>query len=269
MVVDVGNRPQTTGGVALTRWFVRAHLPWSPVLGAERRFDSLVDSEDVPDRAAYDHLYEMADRAVRWLADNPCPDAATGRRFEAQMMAYRAVADTVRSTLVAQEDDAMVVQLSELRAVIDQHTESIDERTPTQRSAGPDTAWEEGGSIMQFRRREPRQPAGWDGACQIEGQFATPCKVIDISMLGLGLTLNHPSPSRLVGRRISVSVPAIGDSVSIQLEGRIKNATAIGDGAVRLGIEFDRPSGSESGASGARGTPRVHKQEGVGHLRGR
>ena len=267
-MVLVGNRAQTTDSVALTRWFDQAHVPWSPVRGAERQFDFLVDSEDVPDRAAYDHLYEMADLAVRWLADNPCPDAAIGRRFEAQMMAYRAVADTVRSTFVAEEGNAMVAQLSELRAVIEQHSESIDELTPTQRPVGPDTVWEEGGSIVQFRRREPRQPASWDGVCQIEGQSATPCKVIDISMLGLGLTLNHASPSRLVGHRISVNVPAIGDSVSIQLEGRIKNATAIGDGAVRLGIEFDRPSGSESGASGSRGTTSLHKRGGVGHLRG-
>ena len=37
---------------------------------------------------------------------------------------------------------------------------------------------------MHFRRRVPRQPAGWDGVCQIEGEFAARCRVIDISMLG-------------------------------------------------------------------------------------
>ena len=49
---------------------------------------------------------------------------------------------------------------------------------------------------MQFRRRVPRQPAGWDGVCQIEGEFAARCRVVDISMLGVGITLDHPSRTR-------------------------------------------------------------------------
>ena len=95
---------------------------------------------------------------------------------------------------------------------------------------------------MNFRRRVPRQPAGWDGVCDIEGEFAARCRVIDISMLGVGLTLDHPSPYELVGRRISVSVPAVGDSASIRLEGRITNAKLTLRTTVRVGIEFDSPS---------------------------
>jgi hypothetical protein len=95
---------------------------------------------------------------------------------------------------------------------------------------------------MQFRRRVPRQPAGWDGVCQIEGEFAARCRVIDISMLGVGITLDHPSPYALVGRHISVRVPAVGDSASIRLEGRVANAKLTLRTTVRVGVEFDSPS---------------------------
>jgi PilZ domain-containing protein len=95
---------------------------------------------------------------------------------------------------------------------------------------------------MQFRRRVPRQPAGWDGVCQIEGEFAARCRIIDISMLGVGLTLDHPSPYALVGRRISVDIPAVGDSASLRLEGKVANAKLTLRTSVRLGIAFDRPS---------------------------
>jgi len=96
---------------------------------------------------------------------------------------------------------------------------------------------------MQFRRRAPRQSAGWDGVCQIEGEFAAKCRVIDISMLGLGITLEHPSPAELAGRRISVDVPKVtGDSFTIRLDGKIANARMTRGRAVRVGIEFDQPS---------------------------
>jgi hypothetical protein len=95
---------------------------------------------------------------------------------------------------------------------------------------------------VQFRRRAPRQAAGWDGVCHIEGEFATRCRVIDISMLGVGITTDHPSPYELVGRHISVDVPTVGDSGSIRLEGTIANAKLTLRTTVRIGIEFDSPS---------------------------
>ncbi len=101
---------------------------------------------------------------------------------------------------------------------------------------------EKGVQRMHFRRRVPRQPAGWDGVCQIEGEFAARCRVIDISMLGVGITLDHPSPYALVGRHISVDVPAVGDSASIRLEGKITNARLTLRTTVRIGIEFDTAS---------------------------
>jgi hypothetical protein len=140
-----------------------------------------------------------------------------------------------------------LAQLRDLRSVIDQHAEAIDVLAPAEAPLVPNAAWANG-FTLQLRREVPRQPAGWDGVCHIPGESATPCQVIDISMLGLGLTLESPWPDRLVGSPISVEVPAIGDSISIRLEGRVKNAKAIADGGVRIGIAFDRPSESESTA---------------------
>jgi hypothetical protein len=101
---------------------------------------------------------------------------------------------------------------------------------------------------MKHRRRVPRQPAGWEGTCYMEGESASgsrACRVIDISMLGLGMTFAHPSPSELLGRRIFIDVPAVGDSASIQLEGTVKNAVPTSAEAVRVGISFEGLSESE------------------------
>lgn len=94
---------------------------------------------------------------------------------------------------------------------------------------------------MQFRRRVPREPVRWSGVCQIEGEFASRCRIIDISMLGVGLTLDHPQPQSLVGRHISVDVPAVGDLAGIRLEGKITSAKLTLRTTVRVGVEFDSP----------------------------
>ncbi len=95
---------------------------------------------------------------------------------------------------------------------------------------------------MRHRRRVPRQPVGWEGTCHIVGDSAAlsrECRVVDISMLGLGMTLEHPSPSELLGRRICVDFADVGDSFSIRLEGVVRNAVPTLDGGVRVGISFD------------------------------
>jgi hypothetical protein len=131
MVVTVCDRVDPVDRVELTHWFDRARLPWSPLMVAGRQFDALIcDSEDVPGLVAYDRLYDVANLAVQWLGDNLCPDIAVGRGFKAQMMAYRAVADAVRSTITQEDGDVMVAQLVELRDVIDQHTAAIDQAEP-------------------------------------------------------------------------------------------------------------------------------------------
>jgi hypothetical protein len=168
----------------------------------------------------------------------------------AEMMAYRAVADTVRSTILADEGDEMVAQLSDLRDVIDHHAEAIDDLTPTGALGLSEPVRVEGGTTMQFRRRVPRQPTGWDGICHVEGESADEwreCRVVDISMFGIGITLNCPSPCQSVGRHILVDVPA-GD-VSIRLEGKITNSNLIRRGTTRVGIEFDLSSESKPGTA--------------------
>jgi len=131
MVVDAGNG-WLGDRAELTRWLGRARAPWAPLMAAERQFDALIeDNEDVPAAAAYDYLFDMANLAVHWLDNDPCPDIAIGRRFRAQMMSYRAVADTVRSSIVADDGDAMVAELRNLRTVIDRHVDAIGDGSET------------------------------------------------------------------------------------------------------------------------------------------
>ena len=94
---------------------------------------------------------------------------------------------------------------------------------------------------MEHRRRVVRRSAGWFGICHIEGESDPSwrdCQVIDISLLGLGITLHHFWPAELVGRHITVEAPAAGDAVNVRLEGTIKNADRGSGGIVRMGIEF-------------------------------
>ncbi len=104
---------------------------------------------------------------------------------------------------------------------------------------------------MEHRRRDPRQPAGWRGLCRIEGDSIVgwrDCRVVDISVLGLGITLQYPRPSELVGRGLSVEVPAIGDAFKNRFEGQIKNATeSIAGAPVRVGLELVDLSKAEQG----------------------
>ena len=81
---------------------------------------------------------------------------------------------------------------------------------------------------MENRRRGHRQPAGWAASCRLAGDPVgdwRDCRVVDISMLGLGITFDHPNPAELSGRVISVNLPADGSCVNVRLEGEIKNAT--------------------------------------------
>lgn len=96
--------------------------------------------------------------------------------------------------------------------------------------------------IAPTQPRIPRQCASWYGACHIDGESVPSwrdCRLINFSVLGLGITLHHFWPSELVGRRISVDVPAVGNSVNIRLEGVITNEEPTSGGVVRVGIEFD------------------------------
>ena len=94
---------------------------------------------------------------------------------------------------------------------------------------------------MEYRRRVPRRPAGLAGFCYIEGEEPArwrDCEVIDISVLGLGVTFHHPQPWELIGRRITVDAVTGEDSVTIRLDGEIRNAAPTLEGDVRIGLEF-------------------------------
>lgn len=102
---------------------------------------------------------------------------------------------------------------------------------------------------MDNRRRTARQTVGWNGSCHIEGEGASgwrDCRVVDISVFGVGIRLQHLRPTELVGRRISVELPAVGESINLRLEGEIRNAvrTTLRT-TVRIGIEFDELSNTE------------------------
>jgi hypothetical protein len=94
---------------------------------------------------------------------------------------------------------------------------------------------------MDYRRRVERRPAAWAGFCHIAGESPTmwrDCEVVDISMFGLGITLQHPQPWELVDRRILVDITSIGDAMSVRLEGEIKDAAFTLEGDIRVGLEF-------------------------------
>jgi PilZ domain len=101
---------------------------------------------------------------------------------------------------------------------------------------------------MENRRRASRQMACWSGFCHVEGESASgwrDCRIVDISMLGIGIRMQHPRPSDLVGRRLSVEVPAVGDSVNVRFEGEVKNVARTTLRSVRIGIEFVHLSNTE------------------------
>jgi PilZ domain len=101
---------------------------------------------------------------------------------------------------------------------------------------------------MENRRRAPRQTAGWTGFCHVEGESAAgwrDCRVADISMLGIGIRMQHSHPSDLIGRRVSVELPAVGDAVNIRFEGEVRNVARSTLRSARIGIEFSQLSHTE------------------------
>jgi hypothetical protein len=242
MVIADEERVPVQQPVELRDFLARANRRWNPIQVAGRHFNALVrDDAGVPALADFDDLYDMADLAVNWIEHHPCPDKQLEKRLRAQMMGYRAVADTVRCTITEEDGDLMVARLSHLRRVIDLHAEAMDGSTQLE-TEEPEDRSETEQNILPLRRRVPRQSAGWSGTCVMEGEPETErhkCRIVDISIFGLGLEFEHPSPSNLVDARISVEVSAVDDRVNIRLEGIVRHATVTSEGAVRVGVEFD------------------------------
>lgn len=105
------------------------------------------------------------------------------------------------------------------------------------------------GRMMENRRQAARQTAGWSGFCHVEGESASgwrDCRVLDISTLGVGIKMQHSHPSDLMGRRVSIELPAVGDAVNIRFEGEVMNvAEAALPGTFRIGIAFNQLSVTE------------------------
>lgn len=96
---------------------------------------------------------------------------------------------------------------------------------------------------MEFRRRVPRTSTeGWSGRYIDEDDEHTgwnECRVIDISLLGVGLELIGDTKPDLVGHQLIVQVQApVGESVSLRLMGRVVNQRTDRDGGMRAGMEF-------------------------------
>jgi hypothetical protein len=101
---------------------------------------------------------------------------------------------------------------------------------------------------MEHRRRG-RLPVGRSGLCRIEshpGDEWLQCRLIDVSMLGLGIDVQHTAPTALAGRHVTVQVSPFEDSVNFRLEGSIREAKPMtAEGSIRVGIAFGRLSTSE------------------------
>ena len=103
--------------------------------------------------------------------------------------------------------------------------------------------------VDERRRRLPREVAGWHGRFEFEGQPAhssKECRIIDISLIGVGLELFGTLPDELMGRELSVVVetPA-GASISLRLNGVIRNIGPGPSGGTRVGVEFTGLSETE------------------------
>jgi hypothetical protein len=99
----------------------------------------------------------------------------------------------------------------------------------------------------EFRRRVPRiATTSWSGRYIIEddpGSEWRECRVLDISVLGVGLELfpidSDHDTGRLVGHRLVIQVQApVGESISVRLVGTVKNIGNGAQGGIRTGLEF-------------------------------
>jgi PilZ domain len=103
---------------------------------------------------------------------------------------------------------------------------------------------------MERRRRAPRvNTTAWIGRYTVEddpGLLSRECRVIDISILGLGLELFGEVTEDMIGRRLVVQVGApAGESVSLRLVGEVRNLVAGQYGGTRAGLEFTDLSEAE------------------------
>ncbi len=92
---------------------------------------------------------------------------------------------------------------------------------------------------MELRRRVLRVVTSeWSGT-YTDTDDARHCKVIDISVLGVGLELFGDVADDLHGHRLSIEIqPPVGGSITLRLTGTVRNVTLGSDGTTRAGLEF-------------------------------
>jgi len=95
---------------------------------------------------------------------------------------------------------------------------------------------------MELRRRAPRIKTDWLGLCRLDDapdSVVRDCRVIDISLLGVGVEVFSDGDDRLVGRVLVVEVePPIGSSVRLRLSGQVMNQGRTPAGLTRVGLQF-------------------------------
>jgi hypothetical protein len=102
---------------------------------------------------------------------------------------------------------------------------------------------------MELRDVASRRHAGWRGALLIDDELSgvgwRACLVLDVSKQGIGLRFRDHRSSSLIGRNVSVEFPADGYSVTVRLDGVIRNAQRLANSVVRVGVEFSKLSAAE------------------------
>jgi c-di-GMP-binding flagellar brake protein YcgR len=108
---------------------------------------------------------------------------------------------------------------------------------------------------MALRRRAPRViTPGWLGIYIVEDDSRAgwgDCRVLDLSILGVGLELFGTVPDDLVGHRIVVQISvSVGTSISLRLVGEVRNTADGPQGGNRVGMEFVDLSDTERAVIG-------------------
>lgn len=102
----------------------------------------------------------------------------------------------------------------------------------------------------ELRRRAPRaQTDPWPGKYVIDDDTWTvwnECRLLDISVLGIGLELFGPVDPSLVGQRLVIHVDVGGgQALSLRFTGTVRNLIPGRFGGTRAGVEFSGLSEDE------------------------